>query len=90
MLGLLITETAYESLSKCDREQCTLCDQLNGQPVGSGQLDEADLSTSALVSQIPEDIRRIGFSKESVFGFCQWVYSVVNSLISSSDKLGNK
>ena len=70
MLGLLITERAYDCLSKCDREQCTLCDQLNGQPVGSGQLDEADLSTSALVSQVSEEIRRIGFSKESVFGFC--------------------
>ena len=66
MLGLLLSERAYERLERCRVAECSLCERLTGRSVVDTPLNESDLASSTL--NRPKNLESFGFSKGSGAG----------------------
>ena len=63
MLGLLISQKAYECLERCKVAECELCKGLTTRPILSNSLNEIDLASSML--NRPKNLESFGYSKGS-------------------------
>lgn len=63
MLGLLLSEEAYERLERCTVAKCRLCARLPGGSVAGTPLNDTQLASSMM--NRPKNIESFGYSKGS-------------------------